>query len=219
MAVARTATKRIVALIRSMKFLSPDVALYVYTAYGMRSIICLYNIYNRRPCREQCFHVWVGALSYYLNTLDKLQKQICRTVGPSLTASLQSYFGRATSELVELVPLPHSRWWPTHYSNRLHEFSVTTPKYYKDVYVNCSFPRTARLWNSFPKESFSLTYNLNGFFKSWGNRHLFFFGLFLCFSSFPSSFSCNSMPHSGYSALHRVKPFFISYDGAFCKDS
>ena len=63
MAVVRTATKRIVALIRSMKFLSPDVALYVYTAYGMRSIICLYNIYNRRPCREQCFHVWLVLLA------------------------------------------------------------------------------------------------------------------------------------------------------------
>ena len=38
---------------------------------------------------EYCFHVWAGAPSCYLELLDKLQKQICRTVGPSLAASLE----------------------------------------------------------------------------------------------------------------------------------
>ena len=38
---------------------------------------------------EYCCHVWAGAPSYYLELLDKLQKQICRTVGPSLAASLE----------------------------------------------------------------------------------------------------------------------------------
>ena len=56
-----------------MKFLSPEVALYLY-----KSTI--------RPCMEYCCHVWAGAPSCYLELLDKLQKQICRTVGPSLAA-------------------------------------------------------------------------------------------------------------------------------------
>ena len=106
--IAKTASKKIGALIRSMKFLSPEVALYLY-----KSTI--------RPCMEYCCHVWAGAPSCYLELLDKLQKRICRTVGPSLAASLEPlahrrnvtslrlfnryYFGRCSSELVQLVPL------------------------------------------------------------------------------------------------------------------
>ena len=74
--IAKTASKKIGALIRSMKFLSPEVALYLY-----KSTI--------RPCLEYCYHAWVGALSCYLELLDKLQKRICRTVGPSLAACLE----------------------------------------------------------------------------------------------------------------------------------
>ena len=109
---------------------------------------------------EYCFHIWAGAPSCYLELLDKLQKRICRTVGPSLAASLEPlahhqnvaslslfyryYFGRCSSELAQLVPLPVSR--PTRYSDRLHDFSVTIPtRCYKDVYVNSFFPHTARL--------------------------------------------------------------------------
>ena len=63
-------------LILSMKLLFPEVALHLY-----KSTI--------RPCMEYSFHVWVGAPSCYLELLDKLQKRICRTFGPSLTASLK----------------------------------------------------------------------------------------------------------------------------------
>ena len=35
-------------------------------------------------------HFWAGAPNCYLELLDKLQKQICRTVGRSLAASLES---------------------------------------------------------------------------------------------------------------------------------
>ena len=38
---------------------------------------------------EYCCHVWAGAPSCYLDLLDKLQKRICRIVGPSLTTSLE----------------------------------------------------------------------------------------------------------------------------------
>ena len=82
------------------------------------------------------------------------------------------YFGRCSSELAELVPLPFSRGRSdTRYSDRLHDCSVTIPRYYKDVYVNSFFLRTARLRNSLPLECFPLTYDLSGF-KSRINKHL-----------------------------------------------
>ena len=74
--IAKTASKKIGALIRSMKFLSPEVALYLY-----KSTI--------QPCMEYCCHVWAGASSCYLELLDKLQKWICRTVDSSLAAFLE----------------------------------------------------------------------------------------------------------------------------------
>ena len=142
---------------------------------------------------KYCCHVWAGAPSCYLELLDKLQKRICRTVGSSLAASpellahcqnvaslspfYRYYFGRCSSELAELVPLPYSRGRSTRYSDRLHDFSVTIPRCYKDVYVNSFFPRTARLWNSLPIEYFPLTCNLNGC-KSRINRHLLTVGSF-----------------------------------------
>ena len=172
--IAKTASKKIGTLIRSMKFLSPEVALYLY-----KSTI--------RPCMEYCCHVWGGAPSCYLDLLDKLQKRICRIVGPSLAVSLERlahrrnvaslslfyryYFGRCSSELAQLVPLPFSRGRSTRYSGRLHVFSVTIPRCYKDVYVNSFVPCTAKLWNSLPIECFPLTYDLSGF-KSRINRHL-----------------------------------------------
>ena len=39
---------------------------------------------------EYCCHVWTGAPTCYLELLDKLQKWLRRTVGPSLAASLKS---------------------------------------------------------------------------------------------------------------------------------
>ena len=74
--IAKSASKKIGALIRSMKFLSPEVALYLY-----KSMIW--------PCMECCCLVWDGAPTCYLELLDKLQKWIYRTVCPSLAASLE----------------------------------------------------------------------------------------------------------------------------------
>ena len=51
--IAKTASKEIGALIRFMKFLSPEVALYLY-----KSTI--------HPCMEYCCHIWAGAPSCYL---------------------------------------------------------------------------------------------------------------------------------------------------------
>ena len=107
-------------------FLSPEVTLYSY-----KSTI--------RPCVEFCCHVWAGAPNYYLELFDMLQKQICRTVCPSLAASLEHpddhrrnvaslshfyryYFGRCSSEPAQLVPLPYSHGRSTCYSDKLHDF-------------------------------------------------------------------------------------------------
>ena len=126
--IAKTVSKKIRALIRSTTFLSPEVALYLY-----KSTI--------RPCMEYCCDVWAGAPSCYLELLDKLQKRICRTVGPSLATSLEplahhrnvaslSLFYRYyfSSELAQLVPLPFSRGRCTRYFDILHDFSVTIPR-------------------------------------------------------------------------------------------
>ena len=74
--IAKTASKKIGALIHFIKFLSPEVALYLYKS-------------TVHPCMEYCCHVRAGAPSCYLELLVKLQKQICRNAGPSLAASLE----------------------------------------------------------------------------------------------------------------------------------
>ena len=60
--IAKTASKKIGALICYMEFLSHEVALYA----------CKSTI---PPCMEYCFHIWAGGASNcYLELLDKLQK-------------------------------------------------------------------------------------------------------------------------------------------------
>ena len=51
--IAKTASKKIGALIHSMKFPSPEVALYAYK-------------FTTLPCMEYCYHVWAGAPNCYL---------------------------------------------------------------------------------------------------------------------------------------------------------
>ena len=97
--VAKTVSTKIGALIRSIKFLSPVVALY----------LCKSTV---RPSMKYCCHGWAGAPSRYLELLDKLQKRICRAKGSSLFVSLEPLahrrFGRCSSELAKLFSLPYS---------------------------------------------------------------------------------------------------------------
>ena len=58
----------------------------------------------------------------------------------SLNLFYRYYFGRYSSELAKLVPLPCSCDRSARYSNMLHDFSVTFPRYCKSVYVNSFFP-------------------------------------------------------------------------------
>ena len=74
--IAKSASKKIGAVILSLKFLFPEFALYLY-----KSTIC--------PCMEYCCHLCAGAHSSYWEFLDKLQKRIFRTVGPSLGSTLE----------------------------------------------------------------------------------------------------------------------------------
>ena len=61
--IAKTASKKIIALISSMKFcFSYEVAVYL-------------NKSTARLSREYCCHVWAGASSCYLELVDKLQKR------------------------------------------------------------------------------------------------------------------------------------------------
>ena len=140
--IAKSTSKKIGTLIRSMKFLSPEVALYLY-----KSTI--------RPCMKYSCHIWAGTPRCYLELLDKLQKWICRAVGPSLAASLEPlthhqivarlslfygyYFRRCSSELAQLVPLPYSQGRSTLYSVGLHYFSATIPRCYKVSMSTVSF--------------------------------------------------------------------------------
>ena len=140
--IAKTASKKIGTLIRSMKFLSPEVSLCFYKStirpwntVVMSGLVLLVVTWNCCNC--------------------KLQKRICRTVGPSLVASIEPlahcrnvaslslfyrcYFGRRSSELVKLVLFPYSRGRSTRYSDSLHDFSVTISRCYKNVMSTVSF--------------------------------------------------------------------------------
>ena len=108
--ITKTISKKIGALICSVKFLSPVVVLYLY-----KSTI--------QPCMEDGCYDWAGAPSCYQEMLGKRQKLIFRAVGPSLAASLEPlayrrnvasfslfygyYFGGYSSELAQLVPIPY----------------------------------------------------------------------------------------------------------------
>ena len=107
--LGKTASKKIGALTRSMKFLSSEVALYL-------------NKSTIRLCMVYYCHVCTGAPGSYLDMLAIQQKRVCRTVGATLTASLESlahhcnvtslslfyryYLGRCSTELLELVLRP-----------------------------------------------------------------------------------------------------------------
>ena len=144
------------------------------------------------PCMGYYCHVWARAPSCYLELLDKPQKRICRTDGPSFATALEPlahrrnvanlslfyryYCGRCLSELAQLVLFLFFCGRSTRYSDRLH-VSVTIPRCYKYVYVSSFFPRTGRHWNSLPIECFPMTYNLSNF-NSRINRYLLTLGSF-----------------------------------------
>ena len=177
--LAKTTCKKIGALIHLMKFLSPEVAMFLYK-------------FTIGPCKEHCsdtpglvllvatWNCWISCKNRYtellvLHLLPLFNPWHIDQNVTSLSLFWRYCFGRCSSKLAQLVPLPYSQGRSTCYSDRLHDFSVTIPRCYKDAYVNSFFPGTARLWNSLPIECFPFTYDLNGF-KSRINRHLLTIG-------------------------------------------
>ena len=168
--IAKTKPKKIGALVRSTKFLSFSVNLpygHAWNTVVLSGLVLLVATWN-------CWIIYKNVGPSLAASLEPLAH---RRILASLSLFYRYYFGRCSSELAQLVPLPYSRGRSTRYSDRLHDFSVTIPRSYKDVYVNSFFPRTVRLWNSLPIECFSLIYDLNGF-KSRINRYLLTVGSF-----------------------------------------
>ena len=96
--IAKSTSKKIGALIRSMKFLSPELDLYLY-----KSTIC--------PWMEWCCHVWAIVPSCYLELLynlsTKKNMQDCWsfTCSFSWTLGSSSKFGQLKSFLQVFIPL------------------------------------------------------------------------------------------------------------------
>ena len=163
----------------AMKFLSREVALnlpysHVWNTVVMSRLVPL-----------------VG--TWYF--LDMLQKQIWRTIGPLLAASLEPLAHRQNVTSLSLFYRCYfGRYALQNWLNWFHflfleggllviliDRVICLPPFldvcYKDVCVNSFFLRTARLWNSLPIECFPLSYDLSGF-KSRINRHLLTVGSF-----------------------------------------
>ena len=81
----------------------------------------------------------------------------------SLSLLYRYYFVRYSSGVVKLVPLRRSRGVSTCYFNSLHDFSVTIPICYKDVYINSFFLRTSIPYKCLPTEYFLVAFDLLGF--------------------------------------------------------
>ena len=124
-------SEKIGTLIHSMKFLSPEVALYLYkstiqpwNAVVMSVLVLLVTTWNYQMSYKSGYAgLLFLPLAHWLNVA-------------SFTLFYRYYFGRCTPEQPKLVPLPYSPRRSTRFSDRLHDFSVTIPRCYKDVYVN-----------------------------------------------------------------------------------
>ena len=129
--IAKTASDKIEALILSIKLFSPEFVLCFY-----KSTIW--------PFIEFSCHILDGIPGCYLDILVEQQKGVFWTILHSLGTSLipltyrqnvtslcffySYYFGRLSSELVELASLPDSHGVSTCYSNKLYDFSLTIPR-------------------------------------------------------------------------------------------
>ena len=82
--IAKTVSKKIAAIIRSVKSLSPEVTLYLYKA-------------TIQPCMEYC-SVLGGDPGCYLESLDKLQKRIFGLLLFHLLPLLNPWF------IIEMLP-------------------------------------------------------------------------------------------------------------------
>ena len=118
-------------LIRSMKFLSLEVALYLY-----KSTI--------RPCMEYCYHIWIGASSCYLEA--NIQDCCSFTCCFSWTLGSSSKCGKLKAAIVSIVcfvsaarpnlELKNKEKW--NFKNFWHVV-IRGVHFFHATYCNCSF--------------------------------------------------------------------------------
>ena len=122
--IAKTACKKIGALIRSMTFLCISINI------RYPHVILLSRL-------GWCPHLLLGIVtetSYKNGYVGFLVLHLLLLLNPNLIVIMwpaffyRYYFGRCSSELVQLFPLPFSQGRSTCYSDRLHDFSVTIPR-------------------------------------------------------------------------------------------
>ena len=126
----KIASKKIEALICSVKFLSPEVALYLH-----KSTTCPSMEYVVTSGLEPLMATWNCQTISYKNEYEDCWYSLAASSQPlahhrnvaSLSLFYSYYFGRCSelSELAQLVPLPFSRERSTRDSDRLHDFSAT----------------------------------------------------------------------------------------------
>ena len=109
---AEIASKKIGALICSMKFLSLEVALYLCISINLpynhawNAVVMSWLLAATRNCWISYKNGYAGLLVLYLQPV--LNLWLIVEMQPSLSLFYRYYFGRCSSELAELVPLPYS---------------------------------------------------------------------------------------------------------------
>ena len=173
--IARTASKKIGALICSMKSLSPEVALYHYKsnirlAWDTVVMSEIVFLAATKKCQIRNKNGYVGLLELHLLPL-------LNPCSSSKCSQLKFFLGITSVDVhLSCLDLLH---FVTLVGGLLvidyMIFAATIPICYKDVCDNSFFPRTARLWNRLFIECFRLIYDLNGF-MSRINKHPLFLG-------------------------------------------
>ena len=173
-------------------------------------------------------HVWAGALSGYLEMLDKVQKRICRSVGSSFAASLEPlshcrnktspilfsryYFGRCLSELTQLFYFLILEGGLLVILMDCMIFLLPFLDVIRVSLLAVSF--FAQLdWSFLPRKCFVLTYNLNGFnsrinrlsiYRFFLNRSPVCFNLFVLLFLITSRLVVSVQPFMGW--IHGERP-------------
>ena len=145
---------------------------------------------------EYCSHIWGGSPRFHeLGLLGRVQKRVIPLVGSGHSSDLQAlshrrdvaslnlfykyYYGKCSSELVDLIPLKRFSVRSTHFSEQVHRHTVNSLLCRTTFYQSSFFPRTAALWNSLTNECFPPDYDLTAF-KGRVNKFL----LLMCSGGF-----------------------------------
>ena len=119
--IAKTTSKKIGILIRCVKVLSPEVALYLYKSTIWNSVVM-----SGLVLLVATWNCWISyknrcARLLVLHLLPLLNHWLIMEIKVTLKPKIAS----CSSEQAELVPLLYSQGRSSCYSDRLHDFSVT----------------------------------------------------------------------------------------------